>query len=110
MMLTRKQHQLLMILKAAEAEERPCPSFHEIKDAMGLSSKSGVHRLIDALEERGFIERLRNRARAIRVLPDPHLSPRTTIPSDFETDELILELAARGYGIVPPEFMRARAA
>ena len=71
-MLTRKQHELLMFLHERMKESGIPPSFDEMKDALDLASKSGIHRLITALEERGFIRRLPNRARALEVvkLPD----------------------------------------
>ncbi len=71
-MLTRKQHELLMFIHERMKESGVPPSFDEMKDALDLASKSGIHRLITALEERGFIRRLPNRARALEVvkLPD----------------------------------------
>lgn len=71
-MLTRKQHELLMFIHQRMKENGIPPSFDEMKDALDLASKSGIHRLITALEERGFIRRLPNRARALEVirLPD----------------------------------------
>jgi repressor LexA len=71
-MLTRKQHELLMFIHERMKEAGIPPSFDEMKDALDLRSKSGIHRLITALEERGFIRRLPNRARALEVirLPD----------------------------------------
>jgi len=71
-MLTRKQHELLMFIHERMKESGIPPSFDEMKDALDLASKSGIHRLITALEERGFIRRLPNRARALEVvkLPD----------------------------------------
>ncbi|WP_430512210.1 transcriptional repressor LexA [Pannonibacter phragmitetus] len=71
-MLTRKQHELLMFIHERLKESGVPPSFDEMKDALDLRSKSGIHRLITALEERGFIRRLPNRARAMEVvrLPD----------------------------------------
>jgi len=71
-MLTRKQHELLMFIHERLKEAGVPPSFDEMKDALDLRSKSGIHRLIKALEERGFIRRLPNRARAVEVvrLPD----------------------------------------
>ncbi|SFZ82070.1 repressor LexA [Devosia enhydra] len=71
-MLTRKQHELLMFIHERMKESGIPPSFDEMKDALDLKSKSGIHRLITALEERGFIRRLPNRARAMEVvrLPD----------------------------------------
>ncbi|MEA3013467.1 MAG: repressor LexA [Sphingomonadales bacterium] len=70
-MLTRKQHELLLYIDAKLAETGISPSFEEMKDALDLKSKSGVHRLISALVERGFIRRLPNRARALEVLKMP---------------------------------------
>lgn len=71
-MLTRKQHELLMFIHERMKESGIPPSFDEMKVALDLKSKSGIHRLITALEERGFIRRLPNRARALEVvkLPD----------------------------------------
>ena len=71
-MLTRKQHELLMFIHERLKEAGVPPSFEEMKEALDLRSKSGIHRLITALEERGFIRKLANRARAIEVvkLPD----------------------------------------
>jgi len=72
-MLTRKQFELLRFIHERLKEAGIPPSFDEMKDALDLRSKSGIHRLITALEERGFIRRLPNRARAIEVikLPEP---------------------------------------
>lgn len=70
-MLTRKQHELLMFIKTRLDEAGVPPSFDEMKDALELKSKSGIHRLITALEERGFIRRLPNRARALEVIKLP---------------------------------------
>lgn len=67
-MLTRKQHELLRFIQVRLEESGISPSFEEMKEALDLKSKSGVHRLISALEERGFIRRLPNRARALEVL------------------------------------------
>jgi repressor LexA len=70
-MLTAKQHELLLFIQRKLEESGISPSFEEMKDALDLKSKSGVHRLISALEERGFIRRLPNRARALEVLKQP---------------------------------------
>ncbi|MFT5539598.1 MAG: repressor LexA [Alphaproteobacteria bacterium] len=70
-MLTRKQHELLTFLSARLKETGVCPSFDEMKDALSLKSKSGIHRLITGLEERGFIRRLAHRARALEILREP---------------------------------------
>ena len=70
-MLTAKQHELIRFIQARLEETGISPSFEEMKEALDLKSKSGVHRLISALEERGFIRRLPNRARALEVLKTP---------------------------------------
>lgn len=72
-MLTRKQYELLRFISERLKESGVPPSFDEMKDALDLRSKSGIHRLITALEERGFIRRLPNRARAIEVIKLPEL-------------------------------------
>jgi repressor LexA len=70
-MLTRKQHELIRFIQTRLEDSGVSPSFEEMKEALDLKSKSGVHRLISALEERGFIRRLPNRARALEVLRQP---------------------------------------
>jgi len=77
-MLTKKQHELLTFIQVRLEESGISPSFEEMKEALDLKSKSGVHRLISALEERGFIRRLPNRARALEVIREPDTaSPRS---------------------------------
>ncbi|WP_274424491.1 transcriptional repressor LexA [Chelativorans sp. YIM 93263] len=88
-MLTRKQHELLLFINDRLKETGIPPSFDEMKDALNLASKSGIHRLITALEERGFLRRLPNRARAMEVirLPEsiaPGLGGRKFSPSVIE--------------------------
>jgi repressor LexA len=70
-MLTAKQHELLRFIQQRLEETGISPSFEEMKEALDLKSKSGVHRLISALEERGFLRRLPNRARALEVIRQP---------------------------------------
>ncbi len=70
-MLTRKQHELICFIADRLNDTGVSPSFEEMKDALDLKSKSGVHRLISALEERGFLRRLPNRARALEVVKMP---------------------------------------
>ncbi len=82
-MLTRKQYELLMFIHERVRETGIPPSFDEMKDALDLKSKSGIHRLITALEERGFLRRMEKRARALEIvkLPDnvaETLRPATT--------------------------------
>lgn len=73
-MLTRKQNELLRFIQERLKESGVPPSFEEMKEALDLKSKSGIHRLITALEERGFIRRLPNRARALEVIRQPEQS------------------------------------
>ena len=82
-MLTKKQHELLVFINARLQETGVCPSFDEMKDALGLKSKSGIHRLITGLEERGFVRRLPHRARALEIL---RLADSTTSdgPANFD--------------------------
>src|SRR5688500_20324191 len=81
-MLTRKQHELLLYIHQRLGETGVSPSFEEMKEALDLKSKSGVHRLISALEERGFIRRLPNRARALDVLKLPEMGGSRMAGSD----------------------------
>ena len=86
-MLTAKQHELLLFINERLNQSGVSPSFDEMREALDLKSKSGVHRLISALEERGFIRRLPNRARALEVLKLPESAtpaaavPRPVIPA-----------------------------
>jgi len=82
-MLTRKQHELLCFINDRLLQTGVSPSFEEMKEALDLKSKSGVHRLISALEERNFIRRLPNRARALEVLrmPETATAKTTAAPS-----------------------------
>ncbi len=80
-MLTRKQHELLTFIDTRLKETGVSPSFEEMKEALDLKSKSGVHRLISALEERNFIRRLPNRARALEVLRTPDVTAKAQAPA-----------------------------
>jgi repressor LexA len=80
-MLTRKQNELLRYIHERLRESGVPPSFDEMKDALNLRSKSGIHRLITALEERGFIRRLPNRARALEVIRLPESSSPSSRPA-----------------------------
>ena len=86
-MLTAKQHELLLFIQKKLEESGISPSFEEMKEALDLKSKSGVHRLISALEERGFIRRLANRARALEVvkLPDSSVPGKPAAANDAVT-------------------------
>lgn len=79
-MLTRKQHELLMFIHERIKETGVSPSFDEMKDALDLASKSGIHRLITALEERGFLRRLPHRARALEVVKLPQQATTSAPP------------------------------
>ena len=78
-MLTAKQRELLLFIDQRLGETGISPSFDEMREALDLKSKSGVHRLISALEQRGFIRRLPNRARALEVVKLPETRPTATI-------------------------------
>jgi repressor LexA len=78
-MLTAKQHELLLFIDNRLKESGISPSFDEMREALDLKSKSGVHRLISALEERGFIRRLPNRARALEVVKLPETRSSATV-------------------------------
>ena len=80
-MLTAKQHELLHFIQQRLDASGISPSFEEMKEALGLKSKSGIHRLISALEERGFLRRLPNRARALEVLKVPEAA-KTSVRND----------------------------
>ena len=79
-MLTAKQHELLMFIDTRLKQSGISPSFDEMREALDLKSKSGVHRLISALEERGFIRRLPNRARALEVVKLPEMRSASVTP------------------------------
>ena len=87
-MLTRKQHELLAFLVKSTNNSEVTPSFDEMREAVGLASKSGIHRLVTALEERGYIRRLPNKARAIEILRTP-LSLQDETLTIAEADNII---------------------
>jgi repressor LexA len=86
-MLTRKQKDLLIFIQERMGDDDVAPSFEEMKLALGLKSKSGIHRLISGLEERGYIGRLPHRARALEIkkLPDG-MKPKTSAPTAAPTN------------------------
>ena len=95
-MLTKKQRELLMFLEERISQSGVTPSFEEMKDKVGLKSKSGIHRLISALEDRGFIKKLPFKARAIEILKLPNIKQR---PLDEKTeiiDNQVVELPIVG--------------
>lgn len=81
-MLTRKQHELLLFIDRHLKQTGFSPSFDEMKDALNLRSKSGIHRLISALEERGFLQRRHHRARALEVLRLPEMAAPSAASED----------------------------
>lgn len=104
-MLTRKQHELLLFIHERLKETGIPPSFDEMKEALDLASKSGIHRLITALEERGFIRRLPNRARALEVLRLPDsIAPGLNSQKKFAPSVIEGSL-----GKTPPASISARA-
>src|ERR1700754_4957033 len=78
-MLTKKQHELICFINDRLADTGVSPSFEEMKEALDLKSKSGVHRLISALEERQFLRRVPNRARALEVLKMPERAEKRAV-------------------------------
>ena len=100
-MLTKKQLELLTFLKNHLKKNDVPPSFDEMKDALNLKSKSGIHRLVSALEERGFIRRLPNRARAIEIIKTSAIRP--SIKSVTET----LPQTQFSPNVIPGNFPRA---
>ncbi len=86
-MLTKKQYELLVFINRRLIDAGVSPSFDEMKDALGLRSKSGIHRLITGLEERGFVRRLPHRARALEVLRVPSSLGRNDGPAESEADK-----------------------
>lgn len=96
-MLTRKQHELLLFIHERIRDTGVSPSFDEMKGALNLASKSGVHRLITALEERGFIRRLAHRARALEVIK---------LPEDAVRGAQKTEQVEDTRNVVRPDFQR----
>ncbi len=90
-MLTSKQHDLLMFIHERLKESGVPPSFEEMKEALGLKSKSGIHRLITALEERGFLRRLPHRARALEVIKLPDDSAAGSRPAKNTFNPSVIE-------------------
>lgn len=89
--LTVKQQELLDYLRLCTT----CPTIEEMRIALALKSKSGVHRLVEALEERGFIRRLKNRARAIEIIENPELPSKLS-----EVPDIFLAREAKRRGLV----------
>lgn len=100
-MLTRKQHELLVFIDRHLRQTGVSPSFEEMKEALSLRSKSGIHRLISALEERGFLRRHRHRARALEVvrlaedMPKAEEAPQASSPASFSPNVIRGNFSAR---------------
>ncbi len=88
-MLTEKQYNLLVYINKINKEKGQCPSFDEMKDAVGLRSKSGIHALITSLEERGFIRKLPHKARSLEVIRLPKFKPQNVIDEEHKRDEAV---------------------
>ncbi len=108
-MLTRKQYELLMFIHERIRETGVPPSFDEMKDALDLKSKSGIHRLITALEERGFLRRMEKRARALEITRLPENMAETTRPATTRSQsQRILPSARHGRGGADPRHASPR--
>jgi repressor LexA len=101
-MLTRKQQELLLFIHERMKESGVPPSFDEMKDALDLASKSGIHRLITALEERGFIRRLPNRARALEVIKLPEAYSSSLQPRRGFSPSVIEGSLGKPQPVAPP--------
>lgn len=88
-MLTEKQYNLLMYINKVNRETGQCPSFDEMKDAIGLKSKSGIHALINSLEERNFIRKLPHKARALEVIRLPRFKPQAVIDEEKKREQAL---------------------
>ena len=94
-MLTEKQYKLLIFINKVLRETGCCPSFEEMKDAVGLKSKSGIHALIEALEERGFIKKLPHKARALEIIRMPKFKPSAIIAEEKKREIALQNSAAQ---------------
>jgi len=106
-MLTEKQKQLLFFIHQRTQERGVPPSFDEMKEALALRSKSGIHRLISALEERGFIRRLPHRARALEILRLPSEAVAETMPPEGRASQ---KARSHGLGLIEGGQVRKPAA
>lgn len=89
-MLTPKQYKLLMFINKTTKETGCCPSFDEMKDAVGLKSKSGIYALIEALVERNFLRKLPHKARALEVVRLPKLKPSAIVAEEKKKEDALL--------------------
>lgn len=92
-MLTPKQYKLLMFIDNFIKENGCCPSFEEMKQAVGIKSKSGIHALIEELSERDFVKKLPHKARALEVLRTPRFKPREIIEEEKKIRQALLTAA-----------------
>ena len=95
-MLTKKQHELLLFLEERISQSGVTPSFEEMKNKVGLKSKSGIHRLISALEDRGFIKKLPFKARAIEIIKSPNTKSKSSDHNPDTLDKQVVELPVVG--------------
>ncbi len=95
-MLTKKQHELLLFLEERISQSGVTPSFEEMKNKVGLKSKSGIHRLISALEDRGFIKKLPFKARAIEIIKSPNIKSKSPDHKPNTLDKQVVELPVVG--------------
>ena len=95
-MLTKKQHELLLFLEERISQSGVTPSFEEMKNKVGLKSKSGIHRLISALEDRGFIKKLPFKARAIEIIKSPIIKSKSSDHKPDTLDKQVVELPVVG--------------
>ena len=95
-MLTKKQHELLLFLEERISQSGVTPSFEEMKKKVGLKSKSGIHRLISALEDRGFIKKLPFKARAIEIIKSPNTKSKSSGHNPDTLDKQVVELPVVG--------------
>ncbi len=102
-MLTKKQHELLFFINLRLKDRGISPSFDEMKAALGLKSKSGIHRLITGLEERGFLKRLPHRARALEVIRLPESAAAPARTPGFQPNVIRGQFKATGRPVSPAE-------
>lgn len=94
-MLTEKQYKLLMFINKVTKESGYSPSFEEMKNAIGLKSKSGIHNLLNALEERDFIRKLPHKARALEVVRLPKFKPKAIIEEEKKRENALQNSAVK---------------
>ena len=94
-MLTAKQYNLLMFINKVNHETGQCPSFDEMKNAIGLKSKSGIHALINSLEERNFIRKIPHKARALEVIRMPRFKPQAILDEEKKRETALQNSSAQ---------------